>query len=125
MPIFDARIMLNVTSPAQWAARQAKILRRPVRVPETVVTDPMVARIEQNRWLFDCYCGGSVAVQPDWTEARCLSVGCGRVYTNVRIPVNRSEIEGLLLVRPKDENRNWDPRRGDTAQTLRDENDRV
>jgi len=116
LPIFDARIMLRVKTLAQLRQKQAKTLASMrafgIEAVEVEVSTPAVARLEGNRWLLDCLCGSGVAVNPGWPEARCMGEACGRVYTNVQIPVDRAEIEAALLTLPPAQ-RYWYP--GETA----------
>lgn len=95
-------------------------------VTETIVDDLVIARISEGRWLFDCLgtpeCNSGVAVMPDWPEARCMGLGCGRVYTNIQIPSERKEIEAALIARPYQVTRNWDPGLNETAADLVTEN---
>lgn len=104
--------------------QQALIKQRQagIDVAESIVDDVVQARIEHNRWILDCYCGSGVAVHPDWSEARCFGIGCGRVYVNVEIPEDRADIEAALIARPVEATRNWNPVVGETAKVLRAEN---
>lgn len=122
--IFDARVVLRVKSLAEYRTRHQQALTRMRRlgleVQEQVVDTPVSARIEHNRWLFDCVCGSGVAVHPDWPEARCMGEGCGRVYTHVTIPTERVAIERTLMERPAPVNRNWHP--AESVDDLKHEN---
>lgn len=115
--------MLRVRTPQEYRAKQMKVLKEVrklgVVAAEIVIDTPVVARIEHNRWLLDCQCGSGVAVTPGWSEARCLGLGCGRVYTNIQIPSDIEEIERELKARPNHIDRNWNPQHGDTVATLR------
>lgn len=124
----DARLMLRVASPAAWKAKQQKVFKAAQRLGVPIeskrIAMPIMARIEHNRWLLDCVCGSGVAVQPEWPEAHCLGLGCGRTYTHIVIPADRRRIEATLSKRPAFTERNWDPRKGESLESLMAE-DRV
>jgi hypothetical protein len=124
--IFDARTVIGVRTPAEYAKKQARVLAqqraRGIVAAVQTVDEPIEARIEHNRWLIDCACGSGIAVHPEWAEARCLGIGCGRVYTNVVVPADRHVIEQLLAARTQHQNRNW--RASESVEDLRRENNK-
>jgi hypothetical protein len=79
--------------------------------------------VNHGRWVADCICGASVCPFESG-ESVCLS--CGRRY-RLKFPPQRAAIEQALAERPREENRNWSPRRGadgnlvETVQYLRNE----
>jgi hypothetical protein len=85
------------------------------RLTTDTITRPVAARIDANRWLIDCDCGGACAAQPDWPDSRCF--GCGRIYTNVVFPANRDAIEAVLEQQSYEPIRDWTP--GETIDELR------
>jgi hypothetical protein len=76
--------------------------------------DPVEARINHGRWIFDCDCGSGVAADPTFSAGYCF--GCGAIHTNVIFPEDRQAIEQALLARKRTENRNWNP--GETVEEL-------
>lgn len=73
--------------------------------------DPVIARVEQSRWLADCLdCRGAERVNLDDPRFYCLScfnrANDGN-YRPVVFPANLEAIEDILMVRPVAENRNW------------------
>lgn len=78
----------------------------------------LTAYVNHGRWVADCpACNGGILAPNPGSTAPCLD--CGRLYT-VDYPARRDRIEGLLLVRPREENRNWRP--GETPAMLEAEN---
>jgi hypothetical protein len=104
---------------AAFIARNAVRLRS-VRIH--AAREPKQARVNYGAWVFDCDCGAGVGADPEFTAAYCF--GCGAIHTDVRFPerLERRNIEGVLLERPKSENRNWDV--GESLEHLRADNDR-
>ena len=91
-----------------------------------------IARINHGRWLADCpYCDGAELVHPDERFFVCLSCGNlglgspnkldgdGRIL-HVEFPPNWHSIERILISRPDEVTRNWNP--GETMADLRREN---
>jgi hypothetical protein len=78
-----------------------------------------VAFVDWGRWILLCHCGAGVAVHPDWTEHYCF--GCGAIFLNVTFPAERLDVEAALLVRHKN-NRFFFPQKGETLETLVEEN---
>ena len=80
---------------------------------------PLVAYVNQGRWVADCgSCPGGMAAWPEHELGACLS--CGRVWRIV-FPEDVAAVETLLEDRPA-RNRNFDLRKGETLQSLTDEN---
>ena len=80
---------------------------------------PLVGYVNQGRWVADCAsCRGGVAGWPEHELGACLS--CGRVW-RITYPENTPAIEALLGPRPL-RNRNFDPRKGETVESLEEEN---
>ena len=117
--IRDARIMLKVTTLDQLRKKHRKIRGAlkafGVDVTEKTVTTPVQARVEENRWIFECACGAGVAATPTWPEARCMGDDCGRVYPNVEYPAHLAELTAVLVTMPTRE-RYWYP--GETVADL-------
>ena len=93
--------------------------RHPMRtlfrgVPEKVhPTRTVFARIEHNRWIAGCECGGAERVTPELPTlfcAACLNVGSDGLLVRVVFPdgEKRAQVERLLLER-EPINRNWYP----------------
>lgn len=99
---------------AHTAAMRKKSLLTGLDFPLTPVDTPVAARIDANRWLIDCECGGAGGAHPDWPDARCF--GCGRIYTRVRFPANRAAIEAELEKQAYEPMREWYP--GDTIADI-------
>ncbi len=73
---------------------------------DTPSGSPVYARIEQGAWIADCECGGAQFVDADEPVYFCF--GCGNRGNKFRVrpvifPVQRNEIETLILARPVDE----------------------
>lgn len=81
------------------------------------VDRPVMAYVNAGRWVIDCPCGSGALVDVPIAQACCL--GCGAVHVAVELPVDRHPIEGVLMLRPHDRNRNW---RWETVDQLRAEN---
>jgi hypothetical protein len=92
--------------------------RVPVLDEEHRQVDPYV---NQSRWVADCpACGGGMACWDRNPYACCLT--CGRMYeVRWQLPAERAEVMRVLAGRPIG-NRNWDPRAGETVETLAIEN---
>ena len=76
------------------------------------------ARVNHSRWLVDCpNCNSAEVMQVGAKTFSCRE--CKSVYTVVW-PGNVDEINAILGIRPKAENRNWSP--GETVEMLRLEN---
>lgn len=83
------------------------------------VDTPFTAFVDWGRWIILCTCGAGVAVHPEWTSQYCF--GCGAVFSAVVFPSDRDEIEATLVQRHKN-NRFFLPHRGETLETLKQEN---
>ena len=85
-----------------------------------------VAYINHGNWVADCpFCTGAELVDPDDRRFWCLGCdmrGNGGKWLRVAMPApaKRAQIEGLMLARPRDRNRNWNP--SETVAALRREN---
>jgi len=95
-------------------AKLAKMRQRGVPIREHAASDPLIARVNHGVWIGDCACRSGVGVTPEWEEARCF--GCGAVYTRLVVPKERVAIEAVLLERPNQQNRNWEP--GESLSSL-------
>ena len=79
-----------------------------------------VARVEHGRWLVDCpHCNGAELTDKLWNSTICGS--CGAEFRQVSWPINMTEIEDVLLVRPP-HRQHWFP--SETVNQLEDENER-
>ena len=114
-----------VRDSAAYAAAQAraigKLRARGRDVALYASPDPIVARINENRWIVDCGCGSGCYVDLDAgtpVVARCFC--CGAIHTQVVLPADRPAIEAVLLKRPRAANRHWQP--GETVAALKAEN---
>lgn len=67
------------------------------------------ARVDWNRWLVDCPCGGAAAAWPEHDRACCLD--CFTIHP-VSFPDadERAAAGKVLDQRPTDADRHWDPR---------------
>src|SRR5688572_26347663 len=112
MAILTTRHIHRVPDPQTYKRRheqaiQKRRLEGDDSVKLTVVSTPVRARIDANRWLVDCDCGGAAAASPEWPESRCF--GCGRIYTHVEFPENRASIEAELEKQSYEPMREWNP----------------
>lgn len=89
------------------------------RLSVETISRPVEARIDANRWILDCDCGGACAAHPDWPDSRCF--GCGRVYAAVVFPAPslRVEIERTLEKQSFEPMRQWTP--GQSLEAVREE----
>lgn len=79
------------------------------------------AYVNHSRWLARCPvdgCNDVEFVDPEWPRFVCGSCGAG-VYS-VAFPQARLQIEALLMLRPKEDRRNWKP--GESIDFLKGEN---
>ena len=113
-----------VRNAAEYEAAQAQAIAKLQRRGRTVAIHtsdlPVIAYINDNRWVIDCHCGAGNATDPAWDVARCFN--CGAVHTQVQFPSakDRQQIEKALLERPHSGTRNWYPH--ETAEGLEAEN---
>jgi hypothetical protein len=111
MFIQTARHVYGLGTLDELRTRHEQMLRaraqatRDSRVKPFPAGRPLVARVNDGAWIGDCDCNAGVAVDPEWSEARCF--GCGAVYTEIVFPERRAEIETLLEARPR-KHQNWD-----------------
>ncbi len=96
----------------------AKSQRLGARIQVHPEGEEIVAYCNHGCWVADCPCGGGVAVEPEFDKAACF--GCGAVYSSIRFPRHRDQIEAELLKRPKRANRNWTP--DESPDDLRSQN---
>lgn len=119
--ILDTRSVHGVKTPQEHAKKHTDYINKlkrdgyEDRLTEETITTPVEARIDANRWLFDCLCGSGVAAHPGWPESRCY--GCGRIYTHVVFPSNREAIEAELMKQSHEPMREWSP--GETIADIR------
>jgi len=122
LSILDARAVYNMgtLSHEEWHKRALARLKQATGVDVSIHEDatPIVAEVNDNRWTVMCGCGSGNAVDVPSATARCGS--CGAFHSHVILPANRAEIEGILVRRPRSENRNWKPT--EPADSLRAEN---
>ena len=125
LPLWTYRDGHLVRDRAAYAAAQAhtigKLRARGRDVAVSTSLDPIVARINENRWIVDCVCGSGCHVDLDAgtpVVARCFF--CGAIHTQVVLPANRTAIEAALLKRPRAATRNWRP--DETVAALEAEN---
>ena len=79
------------------------------------------AMIDHGRWIANCpdsECPGAIMVQEGWPFMCPFCLGEGKSYRNIDWPepATRSGAEQNLLLRPRAENRNWNP----STETLED-----
>jgi len=72
------------------------------------IATPIEAYIGNGCWRIKCRCGERTHTNPEWGLACCF--GCGAIYTHVIFPEHRAEIEALLVKRPVQSTRNWEPK---------------
>lgn len=127
VPVIHTALDLHgVRTPEDYRAAHAgaiaNLVGRGRRVAVHESADPLVARIDHNRWIVDCECGAGNATDPEWAIACCF--GCGAVHAQIVFPdaAERAAIERALLARPRPETRHWDPRVGETLADLWREN---
>jgi len=112
-----------VKSPDEYRAAQMKFITarqaQGARYEVHMVDTPVSARVDHNSWVIDCECGAGNAVDPLWPNAHCF--GCGAIHTNIVWPINREQIEVILLQRVDVTKRNWHT--GETEDDLRAENE--
>jgi len=83
------------------------------KMPALKWRDPWVADehpqvfILAGKWLVWCECGNYPSVHPEWRIACCFE--CGAIFQDLEIPSNASEIEAVLVKRPRAANRGWLP----------------
>jgi hypothetical protein len=119
MGIHTTKTIHRVASPTVYAQKHEQSIAKLRQVGDeaelVMVNQPIEARIDANRWLVDCECGGAAAASPDWPESRCF--GCGRIYTHVVFPANRAEIEAELEKQSYHPMREWTP--GETLEDVK------
>ena len=125
LPLWTYRDGHLARDSAAYAVAQAhaigKLRTRGRAVALYEAPDPIVARINENRWIVDCVCGSGCYVDLDAgtpVVARCFY--CGAIHTQVVLPANRTALEAVLLRRPRAANRHWQP--GETVVALEAEN---
>ena len=69
------------------------------------VSSEVEAYINHGRWVVDCSCNGAGLTAPDFKLSCCFD--CGRIYTTVKFPEQRKEIEKILVARRDKVRRNW------------------
>ncbi|WP_435285904.1 hypothetical protein [Streptomyces bacillaris] len=83
---------------------EARTQRRYVR-PEGPSGDTVYARVNQNRWVADCYCGSAQVVSP--TDPRYGCIECGWGWTTLLFPEDVAAVEAQMLLEPRPALRNW------------------
>lgn len=109
----------HVRTPEDYRQKHASaIAQRVSRGARLVVHEVDVAKVArvdwENGWIVDCECGAGNCTNPEWGFACCF--GCGAVHTTIRFPRTWRRIERLLLARPKQQNRSWQP--GETVKDV-------
>lgn len=113
VPIWTYRDMHLVRDSAGYEVLQARAIgrlrARGSQVKLHIDDTPVVARVDDNRWLVDCQCGASNNVDFDQSLARCYD--CGAIHTQIVVPdaPTKAAIERELLKRPLTSNRFWFP----------------
>lgn len=119
MGILTTRAIHRVPDPQTYRRQHEKAIAKKRQEGDEatlrMINTAIEARIDANRWLVDCECGGAAAASPEWPESRCF--GCGRIFTNVVFPQNRAEIEAELAKQSYEPMREWTP--GETMDELR------
>lgn len=104
----EAHEVQTATAYRRWHAAQIQRAKRarpslPWRPPfEAQITAR--PEIRQGRWVLACPCGNAPSYDPDWQLACCVE--CGAVYT-VAPPPDAAQIEAVLMMRPRMQNRNY------------------
>jgi len=73
---------------------------------------PVYARVEANRWIADCECGGAEVVtpaDPAFFCISCMNEGNRNRPRPIIFPDDASEVEDVLLARPEPDTRNYTP----------------
>ena len=81
--------------------------------------EPVYARVEANRWLADCECGGAEVVDQETKRFfcfSCLNVNNGGRARPVIFPADQVDIEDNLLARDMPMLRNYTPAEAVTQQ---------
>lgn len=85
---------------------------------------PLLARVNNNRWIVDCpTCGGAEFA---WLQSRlfmcqtCWNNATRNQWVRVAFPVDQEQIAAVLIMRPNPNNRNWEL--AETVADLRKEN---
>ncbi|MFZ4264511.1 hypothetical protein [Streptomyces arboris] len=73
--------------------------------PEGETGDVVYARINQNRWIADCYCGSAQVVSP--ADPRYGCVECGWGWSALIFPDDVVAVETEMLLEPRPALRNW------------------
>lgn len=91
---------------------------------DTLDAPPAVANVNSGRWIVPCpFCAGAEYVNFDDLRffcCECRNAAAGHHPLAVTLPVEREQIEALLLERPEMVQQNWLP--PETLQDLTDEN---
>jgi len=77
----------------------------------------MPVRVSGGYWVVMCVCGNAPSAHPDWHLACCFE--CGAIYRYLDVPIDRAEIESVLVRRPM-AHRHWVV--GETVADLAREN---
>lgn len=62
--------------------------------------------ISLGQWVMNCACNNAPSVSKEWNLACCFE--CGAIYRDLECPVDREQIEAVLLKRVR-RARNWAP----------------
>src|SRR3954469_15639259 len=113
MAIYDARQIYGAANAQQvyckWEGLLEQRAMSRVRDVRTVA-----AYVNHSRWVSDCpECNGAMGCWSELDTACCL--GCGHEYA-VTWPEDAATIEAVLLQRPTEASRSWNP--GETIGAL-------
>jgi len=108
----------GVRSEAEYRrTAKAFLLRHGVKPMLVERDDRPTAYISDGRWVIDCDCGNGPSGSPDWGIAICYE--CGSVYRPL-FPVDLTDVEMVLLARPRASNRHYHPDRESIADLRRE-----
>ncbi|QQZ54159.1 hypothetical protein IFE09_11390 [Streptomyces microflavus] len=79
--------------------------QRRITRPTEPTGDTYYARINQNRWVADCYCGSAQVVSP--TDPRYGCVECGWGWSALIFPADATAVETQVMLEPRPALRNW------------------
>ena len=113
------RGLREADAPDLLVRRRAYAVRKGLAPPPiTESTAPLIAYVNQGRYVADCVCGDGVLLDPDWSLGVCL--GCYTVHLAITWPSDLRQIADALGVRPALRFQNWRP--GESVSLLRAEN---
>lgn len=106
------RELHSARTPEQYISKHSVWIERRKaeghRVEPHLSHEPIAASVDRlSGWIVRCDCGSGNSTDPEWGIACCFD--CGAIHTHVTFPDEWREIERLLLLRPKQINRSWEP----------------